>query len=562
MAALLLAGCAATPDGRTADGPQDARDELRIIESTAVLPESEDLFFQVLVGEFAGVRGQLTVALEAYLRAMALSDDPEIASRATRISIFANQDEQGQQAATRWVELAPNDSSARLALGVFHLRKGDASLAREQFRELVQRADYPADAFAQLGGALGREEDQGAAVDALRSLAQSFSEVPEAHLVHAQAALRANDPKSAVEAADAGLRVAPDSRELSTLRAQALVESEREDSGILAFEALVERYPEDAELRLYLARTLLSARREDEALSQFQRVLEDRPNDANVLYATGLLTLEAGHPEMAQPYFERLLELGERNNEASMLLGQIAEDMGKREEALQWYGQAKGDARLTANLRRSILLGELGRVDEARQVLADVRRQHPGESVRSFMIEGEILRRNGQLGDAMVMYSDALERHAGNVDLTYGRALIAVFQDDVDAAERDLRSILESEPDNPNALNALGFTLVDLTDRVEEGFALIERAYSMDPDNPAVIDSMGWAYYRKGDNSQALRYLRRAYALMPDAEIAAHLGEVLWVEGMREEARSVWSEARDKAPDDPALNETMQRLDP
>ncbi|MEX0872082.1 MAG: tetratricopeptide repeat protein [Aquisalimonadaceae bacterium] len=563
LMALVLGGCATVPEGDADTAYQDPAEDLRILEQREPPVEDDrNLMYQLLVAEFASVRGQLSAALEAYLKAMRLTEDPQIAARATRISIYSNQDVKGQDAAARWVELDPDDLSARQALAVFHLRNGNADQARRQFRELVVRSDDPAAAFAQIGGGLGREEDADASLAVLKSLAESFSDVPEAHLVYAQAALRSGEADVAVTAADAGLDVAPDSRELATLRAQALIESGRVDAGRAAFETLIERYPGDGELRLYLARTLLDAGREQDALRHFRQVLVDRPNDAGVLYATGLLTLDAGHPKEARPYFLRLVELGERTNEAYYFLGQIAEDRARIEDALRWYEQVEGDNRLAAKLRRAVLLGDLGRLGASRTLLEQVREQHPAESVRGYLVEGEVLRRNQLYDEAISLYADALERHPGNTDLIYGRALTAVLQDNVDSAERDLRYILERDPDNAQALNALGYTLVDVTDRHQEGFELIQRAHSMDPDNAAILDSMGWAHYRLGNYQEALTFLRRAHEQMPDAEVSAHLGEVLWAMGERQEARRIWRQALDEAPDDPALKETMQRLDP
>lgn len=560
--ALLAGGCAALPDTEVGHEDEGQAGDLRILERQASVPDDQELMYQLLLGEFAGVRGQLSVALDAYLQAMRLTDDPQPAARATRISIYADQNLKGLEAAGRWVEVDPDDPAARQALGIFHLRNDDMKQALRQFHELVMRSEDPAAAFAHISAGLGQEENSETAVSVLRALAESFAEIPEAHLVYAQTALRMDDAATAVEAAEAGLAVAPASRELATLHAQALIESGQEEAGANAIEALIERYPEDAELRLYLARTLLDTGREDEALGHFRQVLQERPDDAAVLYATGLLTLEAGHPEQAQPYFMRLVELGERTNEAHFLLGQIAEEQGQLEDALHWYERVEGESRLLAKLRRAILLGDLGRLGAARDLLQQVRDQHPGESVRSYLLEGEVLRRNYLNDEAQTLYTEALEQHPGNADLIYARALVAVQEDNLASAERDLRYLVERDPQNAQALNALGYTLVDAVGRLQEGFELIQRAYGMQPENPAILDSMGWAYYRLGDPEKALSYLRRAHELMPDAEVSAHLGEVLWAIGNREDARRVWNKALEREPEDPVLNETIQRLDP
>lgn len=562
VAVLMAGGCAAVPEGVDDTDYQDSTQDLRILDRQTSIPEDQDLMLQLLVAEFAGMRGQLSLALDAYLKAMQLTDDPQIAARATRISIYADQNLKGLEAAGRWAELDPDDAAARQALGIFHLRNDDVDQALRQFRELVMRSEDPAAAFAQIGAGLGSEEDGEAVLSVLSGLAGTFAGIPEAHLVYAQAALRAGEPATAVSAAEAGLAVAPESRELATLYAQALIESGREDAGVAAIESLIERYPDDGELRLYLARILLQSDREEEALGHFRQVLRDQPDDAEVLYATGILTLEAGHPEQAQPYFLRLVALGERTNEAHYFLGQIAEEQGQIEDALHWYDRVEGESRLPAKMRRAILLGDLGRLGASRDLLRQIRARYPEESVRSYLLEGEVLRRNRLYGEALDLYTEALGEHPDNTDLIYARALTAVDDDNLSGAERDLRYLIERDPENAQALNALGYTLVDATGRDQEGLALIRRAYTIQPDNPAIIDSMGWALYQLGDHQKALAYLRRAHQLMPDAEVSAHLGEVLWAAGEQEEARRIWREALEQNPDDSMLIETMQRMDP
>ncbi|WP_428348735.1 tetratricopeptide repeat protein [Methylonatrum kenyense] len=236
--------------------------------------------------------------------------------------------------------------------------------------------------------------------------------------------------------------------------------------------------------------------------------------------------------------------------------------MDQSGEALDWYEKVEGDNFVAASVRRAILLGDMGRVAAARDEVRQLREEFPEEAVRSYLIEGEVLRRNEEFDAARDLYNEAIGRHPGNVDLLYGRALIAVYRGDVETAERDLRRVLEDEPDNANALNALGYTLVDLTDRYEEGFDLVRRAHALEPENAAILDSMGWAHFRLGNYEEALDYLERAFERMPDAEVAAHLGEVLWTMDRRDEAREIWRRGEELDAEHRTLRETLERLDP
>ncbi|MCH8507078.1 MAG: tetratricopeptide repeat protein [Ectothiorhodospiraceae bacterium] len=559
LASLLLVGCAGTgsplPAGETADRPE-------IIERHAPEPAERDLIYQLLVAEFAGARGQIGPALDAYLLAMDLTDDPRIAARATRLALYSTRDDEGVKAARRWVELDPADISARQALGVLLVRSGQPAEARRQFREVIMRAgDEAGEAVAELGAGIAREQDNEAVLEVLEGLAREFPDLPEAQLILSQSALRAGRPELALQASRPGRRRQPGARELRTMEGQALLELGREDEAVDVFRSLVEQRPDDDELRLYFARVLLQTGRDQQALVHFQRVLEERPNDAGILYATGLLTLEEGHPDLARPYFERLLELGERRNEASFFLGRIAEELGEEREAGTWYRQVEGEYRAQARVRAALMQGRQGNIQAARRSLQELRGDYPEESVRSFLVEGDIVRQAGDHEEAARVYDEGLSRHPGELDLLYGRAIVWAQAGDVERAERDLRAVLAQDPENAHALNALGYTLVDLTDRTTEGYELIRQAYAQLPENPAILDSMGWAYFRMGRNEEALEYLRRAYEAMPDAEVAAHLGEVLWEMGRRDEARQVWREAAAEESEHDVLQETMRRLD-
>ncbi len=561
LISLLLAGCATVSD-QPGEAPHSAEERPRILAAQPPIPEDEDVIYQLLLAEFAGSRGQVGTALDAYLKAMYLTDDPQIASRAARITLYANRDVSGLKAARRWADLDPESAAAWQALGLFLQRNGEAKESADAFRRMLVLIDDPAAGFAQLGAVLASEEDRRQSLETMSLLVDDHADVAEAHLVHAQLALRSGEALRAVSAAEAGLERLPDSRELAMLRAQALVEAGRVEAGVSALRELSAADPEDQDLRLYLARTLVRAGRSVEALSEFRRALRDRPEDPGLLYAAGILTLETGDAAEARQYFLRLNEQGDRVDDARFLLGQIAEDLDRTDEALGWYEQVEGDNFVAASVRRAILLGDQGRVEAARDEVRQLREEFPDEAIRSYLIEGEVLRRNREYDAARDLYNEAIGRHAGNPDLLYGRALIAVYRGDVETAERDLRRVLEDEPDNANALNALGYTLVDLTDRYQEGFDLIRRAHALEPQNPAILDSMGWAHFRLGNHEEALDYLQQAFERMPDAEVAAHLGEVLWTMDRRDEARAIWREGKELDPDNRTLRDTLDRFDP
>jgi len=260
-----------------------------------------------------------------------------------------------------------------------------------------------------------------------------------------------------------------------------------------------------------------------------------------------------------------LIRLNEREGEAQYYLGRIYENRKQYDIAIDWYQQVHvGDYQFDARLRIADMLGLSGQIDEAIEHLDAMLdgSQSNGSLVRIYVAKGELLRLARRYEESMAVFNTALEIVPGNSDLLYARALVAERLGQIDQLEEDLKFILKTEPDNAHALNALGFTLADQTDRYEEAHVYLKRAIEIMPDDPAIIDSLGWVHYRLGDYDEAIRLLRMALSRFDDAEIAAHLGEVLWVVGKQEEARGIWQKALKKTPDAPVLLKVMQRFIP
>lgn len=561
LAALAVAGCATVPEGDSARGEESAR----ILEPAPVLDAEDDLLYQVLVGEMAAATGDSEQAGAAWQRAVALSDDPAVAERATWHALQAGQEERALAAGRRWEELV-DEPDARLhqILGFLYLRDGQAGPARHHLRELMLASEQPPEQlFQRLESALGSRESRAAALEVVSDLVAEHPEQPSGHRLLARLALDADEPERARDAAVAGLNQAPGDARLERLRVQALFEMGETDAALEAMAALVETQEDNWRLHLDYARRLQQAGRDDAARSVFGRLRDTWPEEPQVLYSAAMLSLEVGYREQAQTYLEDLLELGSRRGAAHYFLGRIAEDQGRVRDALNRYERVEsGDYRSRAGLRRAVVLGREGRVARAREAFEAHRARFPEQAPRAFLMEAQMLRELGRREDAATVYEQGLAEHPDNADLRYGRGLLRAVSGDIDGAEADFRHILEADPDHVDALNALGYTLVDSTDRLEEGLELIRRAHEQDPENPAILDSLGWANYKLDRPERALDYLRRAYRGHQSGEIAAHLGEVLWQQGQRDEARAIWQEALERDGDDPVLQETLERLAP
>jgi tetratricopeptide (TPR) repeat protein len=298
-------------------------------------------------------------------------------------------------------------------------------------------------------------------------------------------------------------------------------------------------------------------------LRDFRRLRKQFPDNPDYLYGVGMLAMHGERWAEARGAWQALRgQGGDRHDEATYFLAQVEEQAGKVAVAIGLYRSVgEGPLYVDARLRLAGLEAGQGRLDQARELLRALRVAVPDRAVDAYLAEARLLRRAGRGEAAGRVLDDAVDAQPDNIDLRYGRAMHAARMDDVAALERDLRYVLTLEPDHVDALNALGYTLADRTDRYAEAFDYISRAYRLQPENPAIIDSLGWVYYRLGNHQLAIRYLRQALEAMHDPEIAAHLYEVLWVTGEREEARRVWRKAKAAFPDSPELRDVRQRFE-
>ena len=565
---ILLAACAQSGGPRPvqpAVAPEAAPAAAPLPSMAADAELEAALLYDILLGEIAGQRGALDEALVHLLRAAQEARDPRLAERALRVAVFARQPQAALQAAQRWVALDEANLEARQALAALALREGLHDEALEQLDYLLTRAkaEDPR-SFEQLSGLLAREADEAAALALMGRLAARHASNPNAQLAYARLAAHNQAWELALAALDQALALDPSLSQARVLLARVRVQMGAPELAIEELAAAVKQQPGDSQLRLAYARLLVELGQVEASRAQFHILARQEPDNPEILFPLALLALEAEQSGDAETYLLRLLELDSHQQEAWYYLGQMAETRAEHEQALDWYSRVEPDTQhwLEVQVRMAHLEGRLDRMAEARARLQDLRARDPGTALRLFLDEGVILSRAGQHAEALALYSRVLEVHPDNDDLLYARALAAERLDRLDIAEADLRSILERNPDDARTLNALGYTLADRTDRHEEALGYIERAIAQEPDDPAILDSLGWVYFRLGNLELARAHLQRAYDLQRDGEIAAHLGEVLWVMGERDAARRLWEEARGFDPENRVLRATLERLQP
>ncbi len=535
-------------------------------------PEAEheeltaSLLYGVLLGEIAGQRGRLDVAGASYLQAAKQSNDPRIAERALKISIYGKQPRLAYQAARRWVELAPDNAEARQTLAVLALRLDQRQEALNQFEYLLRQnngRDSGA-SYQSMLALLAREPDKARALHVMEKLVEIRPQDPQAYLAYARLAVRTEDWSLAEQQIARSLELKPDWTEALILRAQVNLKQDRGSVAREQLESALQRNPDNKGLQLAYARLLVDLEDFDGARSQYRGLLKQQPDNGQIVYSLALLALEAGDLKEARTRFKRLVALDFQTQQAYYYLGAIAEEQKKPELAMQWYGKvvAESDHWMEVQIRIARLEAVAGEVKAARERLRKLRLSQPGQAQRLFLVEGEILSAVERYEEAYKLYNEYLEIRPDDLEILYARSLVAERLDRVDQAETDLQAILKLEPNNTRALNALGYTLADRTDRYEEALGYVQKAFDQTPKDPAVIDSLGWVLYRLGRLQEARDHLQNAYDMTGDGEIAAHLGEVMWAMGDKQRARALWDKARKENPGDSVLEETVRRLSP
>jgi len=523
------------------------------------------ILYHLLSGEIAGQRGQFTQAVGHYMEALRLAPDPQVAERAARIAVFARDDKSALEAAQMWVKLEPDNLEAQQVTAALLVRNGQSDAALAHFEKILAATRGTENAerkgFMLIVALLSKERDKQAAMAVMDKLLASRQQNPSALYAYGHLALLVGELDKAAANIDKTLMLRPDWIDAHLLQANILIRQGHSAEALKKLAAATEQYPDEIRLRLYYARKLIDEKKYEQAREQFYEVLEREPAHADALYAMGLLGLQVRKLDEAQASFEKLLKTGKRTDEANYYLGELHEIKKQPQQAINYYAKVKKNPQhIEAQIRIAALLAKEGKLAAARGHLHRIQAPTLEVQLRLYLAEGELLRIAGQAEEAFELYTQALEQMPGNASLLYARALIAEKIGRLDIAIQDLELILKNEPGNIEALNALGYTLVDKTGRVQEGMGYIENALARKPGDPAIMDSMGWGYYRLGKYDKALELLRRAYAIMPDPEIASHLGEVLWVSGDRSGARKIWDDALQQTPKHELLRNVMQRF--
>ena len=564
-ALLFLAGCQLLPTQPDSPPPSETKRPPLPFRSQATPPGEidADLMFNYLAGEIGAQRGDRKAAYQHLIAAAEQAKDPVAAAQAARLAIKDKRWSDAAAATRLWIEYAPNSLPARQLATILALRQQQLDEARRQAEAILKiSAAQGKDGFLQLATVLAGEKlDDKVAL--MQSLAQSHADDAHAWYGLALVASQRKRFELAEEALNKAEALDPSWEKPKLLRAQLAHLQGDMARAEAVLRTAIEQRP-SAVLYQALGRLLMQQNKFDQAVKAFQAAAKLAPQDDDIRVTLGVLAIETQDWDLARASWQRLTrsEDDNRRQQAWYFLGQIEELQENDQAAIDYYEKVKSGRFVDeARLRRAILIGKRGNLEAASRLFREIRLSQPRLTTQSFIAEAQLYREAGQLEKALEIYDEAIAANPANTELLYARGLLAAELGRIDQAEKDFKAILAVTPNDVDALNALGYTLADQTDRYEEAYDYIRRAYEQNPDSAAILDSMGWVLYRMGKKEQALMFLRKAAAKLDDGEISAHLGEVLWSLGRPEAAREVWKKALEFDPDNPKLKETIKRFE-
>jgi len=560
---LVVSGCSGLPqqvaEVERATGPTN------VVVQTP-LPNVDldpQLLHELLLGELAVQRGQYETAAKSMAAAARASQDYRVAERATRIALRAKQQDLALEMADLWAQLEPEGSAPLEVIGVMLVQAGRVDEAQDKLTELVNRkSDSLGVVYRRLAELLSKQSNQAGAIDVMSALIELNPDNADAYFAQAYLAGQFDQQDLVARAIDRALLLRPSWEDAALTKASHLAIQKASKETVVDFVSqFLLDHPSADKLRLYYAGYLVDQQDFEQGFVEFETLIKRVPNNPDTLFAAGLLGLQLKRFDAAQDYLKRNLALRPGNDQTRLYLGRLAAERERYEEAQQWYSEVERENYyFEAQLLLAEIIAETQGLDAALARLLELHPNDQREYVRWVLTQETLLREGDELEKAKATLDVAVDRYRDDTELLYARGLLAAQLEQVDVLESDMRKLLVKDPQNAHALNSLGYTLADITDRYDEAHELIQQALAIRPDDPFILDSMGWVQYRMGNHQAAIDYLERAFAKREDAEIAAHLGEVLWIAGDRVRAKEIWQRAVEQYPDNNILVKTIEKF--
>lgn len=565
---FTLAACQSVPAPEVTN-PQSTADDA--ITTPAPTPPPVPIVYgnftkeqlnRTLLNELGGQRGRLPDAANDYYSLAKETRDLAIIRRAAQFASANDDADRVIELARMWMEKDPSAQEPHLLISFQLLEEGRLEEAMEHigsvlalggnvdFTSITSRTQYlPPGARARL-------------IESFRELRTKFPQERSVHYSLIQLLEQSDLAQEAMSELMSYRDSNGNSSRIMLLQAQLLLKLERLDDAVAVLATGIEAYPENRLLRFNYGRILVQIRKLEEAREQFALLAVMAPDDYETLYSLALLDLELDSPDTAKQLLVRLVQANYRLNDAHYYLGYIGQNQGNGEEAIEHFKQVGTDSVNFLNAHRQVirLLVEQGELEEAHTWAQTISAGRPELELMFTTVETDALMNTGHFELAEALLDNAIAKNPDNVDLLFARSFLSERMGNPAKSEQTLRRIIELQPSDARALNQLGYSLADGPDRHEEALALLERAITISPDDPAIIDSLAWAQYKLGRYDEALANLQRAYADFPDPEVAAHLGEVLWAMGRQRDANRVWESSLADNPNAAIIINTMERL--
>jgi len=536
-------------------------------ETPQSLPNIElnsDLLYEYLLSEIAAQRGNDAVAIDGSLELAKKTRDPRLAMGAAHMALQFGQIDKAIEALKIWRDADPSSLMARRMLSSVLLRSGKMDEASKEFTELLKAdADRAALNFIQIYQMLATYTDKTAALKLMRDLAQPYPGIAEAHWAVAQLAQASGDGVLALNEAKQAHKLRPEWDVAVSLEALLLMK-DMPQQGLDLLGDYLSSYPDAHDIRLQYARTLVDQKQYKSARKQFQVMADEDPDNPEFAYAIALISLQLNDLKSAEKQLKQALSKGKKDQDTvQYYLGQLSEAKKNGDEAIGYYRRVKdGEYLLAARVRIAFLLSKRGQLGEARQLLHEAKATDNQQRVKLVMVEAQLLREANQNEEAYRILNQSLEKLPNHADLLYETAMMADKIGKPVIFEELMRKLIKIKPDHAQAYNALGYSMLDRNENIPEAMALVEKALQLDPNDAAIMDSVGWGYYRSGKLDESVKMLRRAYAGDANPEIAAHLGEVLWMRGDKTEAKKIWQDSLKENSGNAPLQAVIKKFDP
>lgn len=527
---------------------------------TITTPTAE-FVYKYLLGEVAAQRGEFVLAGQLFLDLAKQTRDPLLAERATQAATIARTPQLALPSAELWSELAPDSIPAAQTASQLLIANGNLEKAIPQIQKVLANENIRANAFMELNSLMVRITDKTSVLKTIQQLAKPYPKLAEAHFAISQAAYFAHDESLMKAELKEASKLRPGWEPPAQIYGQMLMEKDVQ-KGMAFYRDFLKTYPESDQIRLSLARALLLQKNTTEAKVEFSKLLERHQNNPDMNVIVGLLALDAKEYTFADRYLEHALEVGFKEpNKVYFNLGRSAIEQKDDARALQWFDKiTDGEQYLAARMAAAGIIARRDGVDAAITMLDNVDGLTPEQQALVIQNQALMLSQAKRGDEAYTLLEKAAKTFPESPELQYDYALSAERKGKYDIMEDTLTRVIKMKPDFAAAYNALGYSYADRNIKLIEAKSLIETATKLSPEDHYIMDSLGWVYFRLGDLSRATEELRRAYAIQQDPEIAAHLAEVLWKQGQREEAQRILDQALSANPGNEILVAVAQKL--